>query len=74
MDKIQDIELQDCPYCHGTGLLEEENGWCMSVTCLDCGSQTASFPFNTPEEKVEAARKAAMVWNMGKVIKSNLSE
>ena len=42
MDKILDeIELFDCPICHGTGLLEEENGWCLYVSCLDCGSHSS---------------------------------
>ena len=23
----EEIELEDCPYCGGAGLLEEEGGW-----------------------------------------------
>ena len=42
-----DIELLDCPVCNGPGLLEEENGWCMYVMCLDCGSQTAEIAFHS---------------------------
>ena len=55
------FELQDCPYCGGAGLLEEENGWCWYVTCMDCGSHTASFEFKTPQESEEAAGKAALL-------------
>ena len=59
MDIHAKFELQDCPYCGGAGLLEEENGWCWYVTCMDCGSHTASFEFKTPQESEEAAGKAA---------------
>ena len=29
MDPIYEIELQDCPYCRGTGTVEDEQGWCV---------------------------------------------
>ena len=41
MESYQEIELQECPICGGAGLMEEENGWCFYVACLDCGSHTA---------------------------------
>lgn len=66
--------LQDCPFCGGAGLLEEENNWCWFAMCMDCGSQTAAFEFRTAEERVEAARQAAHMWNIGKVIRSNPNE
>ncbi|MBQ1603580.1 MAG: Lar family restriction alleviation protein, partial [Oscillospiraceae bacterium] len=56
MDIHSEIELQDCPYCRGAGLLEEENGWCWYVMCMECGSQTAPIPYKTPQERLEAAR------------------
>ena len=28
MDIRDELELQDCPFCGGAGLLEEEGGWC----------------------------------------------
>ena len=62
------INLLDCPVCNGPGLLEEENGWCMYVTCLDCGCQTAEIAFKSREERKSAAQSAADLWNMGKVI------
>ena len=67
---FEDIELQDCPYCGGTGSLEEEGGWCLYVQCLDCCSHTAEFAFHNEAERAEAARQAAHIWNMGKVIHS----
>lgn len=71
MNIHEEIELQSCPYCGGAGLLEEENGWRWYVMCLDCGSETASIEFRTPEERVEAAQTAARLWNIGKVLRSS---
>ena len=68
------LPLQDCPYCGGAGLLEEENGWCWYATCMDCGSQTAAFEFRTPEDRIEAARHAAHMWNIGKIIRGGVGE
>ena len=67
-DAMNEIELQDCPLCGGAGLLEEEGGWCLYIQCLDCGCHTAELSFGTPEEKLDAARRAARTWNLGKVI------
>ena len=74
MDIYDEIELQGCPYCGGAGLLDDGNGWCWTVTCMDCGSQTGEFEDGNDEERKEAAKKAAYVWNIGKVIRSDLSE
>ncbi|MBR6424661.1 MAG: Lar family restriction alleviation protein [Oscillospiraceae bacterium] len=74
MNIHEELPLLECPYCGGAGLLEEERGWCWYVTCVDCGSQTASFEFKTPEERMDAARKAAQLWNMGKVVRADIGE
>ncbi len=74
MEIHEAFPLEDCPYCGGAGLLEEENGWCWYATCVDCGAQTASFAYNTPEERKDAARKAAELWNLRKVIRSDAGE
>ena len=74
MDIYNEIELHECPYCGGAGLLDDGNGWCWTVTCMDCGSQTGEFGYGNETERIEAAKKAAYVWNIGKVIRSDLSE
>ena len=74
MDIRDELELQDCPYCGGAGLLEEENGWCWYVMCMDCGAQTAPIDYKTPEGRLEAAQKAALLWNVGKVVRSDNGE
>jgi len=35
---------------------------------MNCGSRTAEIPYKNEEERLEAARKAALSWNTGKVI------
>ncbi len=74
MNIHEELILQDCPFCGGVGLLEEENGWCWYAMCMDCGSQTAAFEYRTPDERVDAARKAAHVWNIGKIVRANPNE
>jgi len=74
LDIHEKLQLQDCPYCGGAGLLEEEKGWCWYVACVDCGAQTAAFEFKTPGEREEAAHRAAYVWNIGKVLREGIVE
>ena len=74
MDLFRELELEDCPFCGGAGLLEEENGWCWYVMCMDCGAQTAPFEYRTPAEREAAAEKVAMLWNIGKVIRQENGE
>lgn len=68
MDIQNQIDLLDCPRCHGAALLEEENGWCYYVTCMDCGCHTAEVQFSCDAERLDAAKKAASRWNAGKVL------
>lgn len=65
---IDDILLEDCPTCGGSGLLEEECKSGYSVYCLDCASRTVTIDFKSEEGKYDAAKKAADLWNTGKVI------
>ena len=67
---LNHISIQDCPICEGAGVLCEEGGWAFTVECVDCGAHTAVSTYDTPEERVSAAEKAAYTWNLGKVISS----
>lgn len=69
MSIFDEIELTECPFCGGPGVLEEESvgGW--YAICADCGAQTASCDFKTPEERVHVAKKVAELWNMGKIVR-----
>lgn len=68
------IELEDCPVCRGTGCIIHEGGWNVQVECVDCGAHTVYVEYSTGEEKQEAERRVARLWNMGKVIKSEPGE
>ena len=74
MDIHKEIGLHECPYCEGPGLLEEEEDWCWYVMCYDCGAQTGECGYKTTEERTEAAKAAAHLWNIGKVIRNDRSE
>ena len=74
MDLFDEIELFDCPQCHGPGLIQEENGWCLYVECLDCGARTAELRYNNEAEREAAARHTASTWNVGKVITSGTGD
>lgn len=74
MDIFNEFELQDCPYCGGAALLEEEQGWCWYVTCVDCGAQTAAFEYSGEDSRHEAAATAAHLWNIGKIMRSGIGE
>ena len=73
-DIINEIDLQDCPLCKGPGVLEEEGGWCFYAMCMDCGCHTAEIPYKTNEERMQAAKNAAHLWNIGKVLRSDPGE
>ena len=46
----------------------------VQVECADCGSHTVFVEYANEEEKKLAEDKVAMLWNIGKVIKANISE
>ena len=74
MDPIFEIELGECPICRGAGVMQDEQGWSVSVSCMDCGAETADAEYRTPEERLESARRVALLWNMGKVIHNGMSD
>ncbi len=51
MDPIYEIDLDVCPHCGGVGAIQDEQGWCVYVDCLDCGSHTVHAAYETPEER-----------------------
>lgn len=67
MDAIYELELVDCPICRGVGVMHD-NGWCVSVSCLDCGAETVHVEYHSPESRLTAAQQVVQLWNIGKVI------
>ena len=68
MDMELDLDLQECPICGGPALLEDENGWCCYIACLDCGAHTVHIEYPTFADRPDAVRRAAHLWNIGKVL------
>jgi len=71
MDITKGFDLQDCPLCGGVAILEEEQGWAVNISCLDCGCQTADEIYKRPEDRDEAIRRSVELWNLGKVVSIN---
>lgn len=74
MDIEEQIELYDCPLCGGGALLEEECGCSYYVMCLECGCHSVNIDFKSEEGRLDAAKRTAELWNMGKVISSSPGE
>lgn len=68
------FELEDCPACRGAGVISHEGGWNVQVECTQCGAHTVYVEYDTEEEKLEAEKAVARLWNMGKVIKLDPGE
>ena len=66
--------LEECPICRGNGFVVHEGGWNVQVECSDCSAHTVYVEYETEEEKIEAERSVAHLWNIGKVITSERGE
>ena len=73
-DEEKEILVLDCPRCQGPASVEYENGWCCYITCLDCGCRTVEVEYKCESERKSALKKAARLWNVGKVIKMEPGE
>lgn len=74
MEIYKEVDLFECPLCGGPSVLEEESGWCFYVSCMDCGCHTAEVAYNNPEGRLDAAKQAGHLWNIGKVLPSEPGE
>ena len=66
--------LEDCPICRGNGFVVHEGGWNVQVECADCSAHTVYVEYSNEEEKINAEAQVAMLWNLGKVVKSDVGE
>ena len=74
MEVNPNFVLEDCPICRGTGFVVHEGGWIVQVECADCSAHTVYVEYTNDREKAEAERQVATLWNLGKVIKSDVGE
>ena len=74
LELIKKLDIQDCPFCGGPGILEEENGRWFYIVCGDCGSTTCEIEYKKPEDREEAAKAAAHLWNIAKINKTGVGD
>ena len=74
MEVNANIVLEECPVCRGSGYVVHEGGWSVQVECADCSAHTVFVEYANEAEKASAEAQVAMLWNMGKVIKSEAGE
>lgn len=74
MEHNPDIYLEECPMCRGSGVISHEGGWSVQVECVDCSAHTVFVEYDNEEEKAEAERSVATLWNLGKVIHGERGE
>ncbi len=66
--------LEDCPVCRGNGMVVHEGGWNVQVECTDCSAHTVYVEYENEEQKSEAEKQVVTLWNIGKVVKSDIGE
>lgn len=66
--------LEECPICRGAGMVMHEGGWNVQVECADCSAHTVYVEYNNDTEKLEAERQVVSLWNLGKVVRSEIGE
>lgn len=66
--------LEDCPICRGSGMVVHEGGWNVQVECTDCSAHTVYVEYENEQQKIEAEKQVVTLWNIGKVVKSDVGE
>ncbi len=75
MNNIDDlVEIYECPLCGGAGILEEDCGSSYYVRCLECGCHSVNIDFKSDDDRLDAAKRTADLWNCGKVISMSPGE
>ena len=68
------ILLEDCPICRGAGMILHEGGWSVQVECCDCSAHTIYLEYDNEEQKKEAEKTVAHLWNIGKVLNPGVGD
>ena len=74
MEEKEIVMLEECPICRGAGMIMHEGGWNVQVECADCSAHTVYVEYNNEQEKAEAEKAVIRLWNIGKVVSSELGE
>ena len=74
METNENLILEDCPICRGTGMIIHEGGWNVQVECCDCSAHTIYVEYDNEEEMMEAEKTVVHLWNIGKVVSGGRGE
>lgn len=74
MEINPNVILEECPICRGSGYLVHEGGWNVQVECADCSAHTVYVEYENDIQKAEAEQQVVTLWNLGKVIKTDVGE
>lgn len=74
MEVNPNIVLEECPICRGAGMIMHEGGWNVQVECADCSAHTVYVEYTNEKEKAEAEAQVARLWNLGKVVRTEIGE
>ena len=74
MEVNPNIVLEECPICRGAGMIMHEGGWNVQVECADCSAHTVYVEYSNEKEKAEAETQVARLWNLGKVVRTEIGE
>jgi len=66
--------LEECPICRGAGIVMHEGGWNVQVECADCSAHTVYVEYQTEEQKKAAEEQVVRLWNLGKVVRTEIGE
>lgn len=66
--------LEECPICRGAGMVVHEGGWNVQVECADCSAHTVYVEYQSDEQKASAEEQVVRLWNLGKVVRTEIGE
>lgn len=74
MEVNPNFVLEECPICRGSGFVVHEGGWNVQVECADCSAHTVYVEYETDAQKAEAEEQVVRLWNLGKVVRTEIGE
>ena len=66
--------LEECPICRGAGIVMHEGGWNVQVECADCSAHTVYAEYKNEVQKKSAEEQVVRLWNLGKVVRTEIGE
>lgn len=74
MEMNPNYVLEECPICRGAGMVVHEGGWNVQVECADCSAHTVYVEYENQAQKQEAEEQVVRLWNLGKVVRTEIGE